>query len=84
MIRNINGIEFSIIPEFKETRNGFSHKCTITSEIGTASAKIGYINRVWEPYEFYSVYKKTAFKLLRKFREDTANYKTVYNLIQSF
>ena len=56
--------DYVFVLDFKSTRNGFAHLCTITrngSEL--AKAKCNYINRTWEPYPYYSVMCKAIDKI---------------------
>jgi hypothetical protein len=56
----INGKNYSIVNQVKETRNGFKHESSliINGMIETLSVKINYINRTWERFQFESSMKK--------------------------
>lgn len=59
-----DGIDYVFVLDFKNTRTGFAHLCTITrngSEL--AKAKCNYINRTWEPYPYYSAMCKAIAKI---------------------
>ena len=50
---------FSVICDWKRTRNGFKHEATLCSN-GSAvvTVKCCYLNRTWEAYEYESVLRK--------------------------
>jgi hypothetical protein len=50
---------YSVICEWKNTKNGFKHEAHLLKnnyEIG--KAKINYLNRTWEKFEYESVLKR--------------------------
>jgi len=50
---------FSVVCEWKNTRNGFKHEATLCSNGEcVATVKCCYLNRTWEVYEYESVLKK--------------------------
>ena len=50
---------FSVVCEWKKTRNGFKHEATLCSNgSNVATAKCSYLNRTWECYEYETVLKK--------------------------
>lgn len=59
---NINE-ELQIVCEFKKTRNGFKHEATLLRDgREIEKAKICYLNRTWESYEYESVIKSVLDK----------------------
>ena len=89
----LNGINYSIINESKITRNGFKHESTLYKKVKKTNisfsqfefvelekAKVFYINRTWERFQFESVMKKLItnhFKYLLSVDEFT--YKAIFN-----
>ena len=59
--------DYYFVCEFKRTRNGFKHVCTLF-ELGNPypieTATCHYINRTWERYDFQSVCKECVNKLI--------------------
>lgn len=51
--------DYSVVCEWKKTRNAFKHVATITQKGQEVySTKICYLNRTWEKYTFQSVLQK--------------------------
>ncbi|MGL5689737.1 MAG: hypothetical protein ACRDD8_02860 [Bacteroidales bacterium] len=54
----VNNREFEFLCYSKSTRNGFKHECDLFIDGRRfTSAKINYLNRTWENYEYQSVMK---------------------------
>lgn len=55
----INNTRYIINNDYKNNRNGFSHSSTLNiNGCNVATAKINYINRTWEKYEFQTSARK--------------------------
>ena len=60
--KTLNGKNYNFICEYKNTRSGFKHECTVlnSANVQIGFAKICYMNRTWESYTFQTVLKKAA------------------------
>jgi hypothetical protein len=56
----INGTDYTIVNEWKKTRNGFKHESTLLNNtpFELMKVKVNYINRTWERFQFESSMKK--------------------------
>ena len=59
IVKEVNGHKFVFVCEWIDSRNGFSHVCTLfDGDVygkPLANERYHYINRTWEAYEFQSV-----------------------------
>lgn len=56
--------DMTVVCNSSKTRNGFKHTCTLfMNGQERASAKINYLNRTWERYDFESTLRKLADSL---------------------
>ena len=66
----INGVKFSFVCEYWETRNSWGHEVTLykndTFKVGRA--KIRYYNRTWECYQFQSVIKRVIYDTIEEIK----------------
>jgi hypothetical protein len=59
--------QYSVVCEWKKTRNGFKHEATLLFNGREAGkAKICYLNRTWEAFEFESVLHECINKHINK------------------
>lgn len=72
----VNNREFEFFCYFKSTRNGFAHDCDLFIDGRRfTSAKINYLNRTWERYEYQSVMKKAVNQVIGS-SEEWAKFET--------
>lgn len=56
--------DLTVVCNSSKTRNGFKHTCTLfMNGQERASAKVNYLNRTWERYDFESTLRKLADSL---------------------
>lgn len=61
----INNYNFAFVGEYKSSRYGFTHACTLfINEQNRSAASVHYLNRTWETYRFQTVYRLAIHKLI--------------------
>ena len=84
--RTIDGYNYTIICESKNTRNGFKHEAYLYQVVGIEmyllnKATCHYINRTWEAYTYQTVISCVINELIdRELNEFIANAKEVHNI----
>ncbi len=59
--------DYSIVCQWKKTRNGFKHTAAIFKEgLIAFKTKVCYLNRTWESYEYQTVLHKAIRKYFKK------------------
>ena len=70
--------EYSIVCEWKSTRNGFKHEATLLKNgLEDGNTKICYLNRTWERFEYESVLLRIIDKFFKG--EENKKYKEIIN-----
>lgn len=72
---SINGHHFEFVCEWRSTRSGFAHDCTLFedgSEIATYTCN--YYNRTWECYAYQTVMKSAVNSLRTREKNIALNY----------
>lgn len=70
----VNNREFEFLCHAVRTRNGFAHVCRLYIDgVRFTEAKINYLNRTWERYEFQSVMRRAVDQIIDS-SEKLANF----------
>lgn len=68
--KEINGVKFTFVCEFWNTPNSWGHEVTLykndTFKVG--HAKIRYLNRTWESYQYQSAIKNVIYNVLERIK----------------
>ena len=80
----VNGKNFDFVCRSFWTRNGFAHECELyENDRLLNTAKINYINRTWENYEFQSCMLKNISNEITEITENLlARFKSENNIIR--
>lgn len=66
----VNNREFEFLCHSKSTRNGFAHICRLYVDgVRFTEAKVNYLNRTWENYEFQSVMETSVRQVIESAEE---------------
>lgn len=67
----INGIEYELVCDSRNTRSGFAHDCTLFKNgMKQMTGTCYYYNRTWEAYRYQTVMKCTVDKLISELKDD--------------
>lgn len=68
--KEINGVKFTLVCEFWQTRNSWGHKVSLyrNESFFVGSAKIRYYNRTWEKYQYQSTIKSVIFNAIQEIK----------------
>ena len=85
-LRTIDGYNYTIICESKNTRNGFKHEAYLYQVVGVEmyllnKATCYYLNRTWEAYTYQSVLHTVITELIdHDLGSFIANEKDIHNI----
>lgn len=67
----VNGIDYELVCESRNTRSGFAHDCTLFKDgRQTAKATCYYYNRTWESYRYQTVMQCVVSKAIAEYKDD--------------
>lgn len=74
IVKNINGVKFEFVNNYRANRSGFVHETQLFRDNQfMAEDKAQYYNRTWECYTYQSVMKSVVYNLLENCMENFKN-----------
>ena len=71
-------LDLTVVCETQNTRNGFRHLATVPYQVGSTrliTAKVNYINRTWERFQYETVLDRIGDALLEEYAPRYSSFK---------